>query len=250
MTQSGNGSKQSLIRGAVLDLVDELGPGGALPSERRLAADLHVSRPTVRAALDALVRDGLLVRRRGSGTYVREPKIHKDLTLSSFSADMLRRGMTPASRTLSLTTTPAGARLGRCLHVSPSARILLAVRLRLADGEPMALERLHVPAERVPGLAAADLERHSFYELLEQRYGIRLTTAVQRIEPTVTSEEESEALEVPLYSPAFLFQRTARDEAGEIVEFAESIYRGDRYELVTELTPPAADVIRGGARIT
>src|SRR3954470_15451747 len=106
-------TKQSETRRQVLDLIEQLGIGNAIPSERQLSVDLGVSRLTVRAALDELVREGYLVRRRGSGTYVREPKIAQELTMTSFSEDMLRRGMRPGSRTLSLTVTTAGAYLGR-----------------------------------------------------------------------------------------------------------------------------------------
>ena len=156
------------------------GIGGALPSERQLSADLGVSRLTVRAALDQLVREGYLVRRRGSGTFVREPKIAQELTMTSFSEEMRRRGMTPGSRTLSLETTTAGAYLGRCLHVSPSERVVVAKRLRLADEESMAIETLHVPESLVPGLTPqATSTDGSFYELLAERYGVR-SSAVSR----------------------------------------------------------------------
>jgi GntR family transcriptional regulator len=228
-------TKQSQTRDRVVDLIEHLGVGSAIPSERQLSVDLGVSRLTVRAALDELVREGLLDRRRGSGTFVREPKIAQELTMTSFSEEMRRRGMRPASKTLSLTTTLAGAYLGRCLHVSPSERIVVAKRLRLADGETMAIEMLHVAESRVPGLTPKDLEEGSFYELLSERYGIEIVGGIQTIEPTVTNEEESEALEVPLHSPAFLFERTTRSQTGSIVEFVRSIYRGDRYRLVTEL---------------
>jgi GntR family transcriptional regulator len=236
MTMPQRTTKQSETRNQVIDLIERTGVGGALPSERQLSADLGVSRLTVRAALDELVREGYLVRRRGSGTFVREPKIAQELTMTSFSEDMRRRGMTPASRTLSLTTTMAGAYLGRCLHVSPSERVVVAKRLRLADGESMAIETLHVPELLVPELTAKDLEQGSFYELLGDRYGITIVGGTQTIEPTVTNEEESSALGVPLHSPAFQFERTTRSDTGEIVEFVRSIYRGDRYRLVSELS--------------
>src|SRR5919109_4191530 len=92
-------TKQSEAREAVLDLIEQLGVGEAIPSERQLGVDLGMSRLTVRAALDDLVREGYLVRRRGSGTFVSEPKIAQELTMTSFSEDMKRRGMRPASRT-------------------------------------------------------------------------------------------------------------------------------------------------------
>jgi len=229
-------TKQSETRDQVLDLIEQLGVGQAIPSERHLSADLGVSRLTVRAALDDLVREGYLVRRRGAGTFVSEPKIAQELTLTSFTEDMRRRGLKPESRTLELNVVPAGARLGRFLHVSPSEPIVVAKRLRLADHETMAIETLHVREALVPRLSGRDLEEQSFYELLKERYGIVVIGGMQTIEPTVTNEEESEALGVPLHSPAFLFERVSRSQGGEIVEFVHSIYRGDRYRLVTDLS--------------
>jgi len=230
-------TKQSLTRRQVLDLIERLGVGTAIPSERQLSADLGVSRLTVRAALDELAREGYLVRRRGSGTYVQQPKISQELTITSFSEDMRRRGMVPGSRTLSMTTTLAGANLGRALRVSPSERILVIKRLRLADGETMAIETLHLPEALVPGLTAKDLTG-SLYSLLQERYDVVIASGSQAIEPTVTNEEESEALGVPLHSPAFLFERTSADQYDRTVEFVHSVYRGDRYRIVTELRRP------------
>jgi GntR family transcriptional regulator len=230
-------TKQSVARQQVFDLIQQLGVGTAIPSERQLSVDLGVSRLTVRAALDDLAREGYLVRRRGSGTYVQHPKIAQELTMTSFSEDMRRRGMVPGSRTLSMTSTLAGARLGRFLQVSPSEKILVIKRLRLADGETMAIETLHLPDALFPGLTAKDLSG-SFYDLLSERYGITIASGTQAIEPTVTNEEESAALGVPLHSPAFLFERTSRDQLDRTVEFVHSVYRGDRYRIVTELTRP------------
>jgi GntR family transcriptional regulator len=229
-------TKQSETRDRVLDLIEGLGVGEAIPSERQLSAELGVSRLTLRAALDELAREGYVIRRRGSGTFVSEPKIAQELTMTSFTEDMRRRGMQPGSRTLTLEVVPAGARLGRFLHVSPSEPIVVAKRLRLADRETMAIETLHVREALVPGITHRDLDGKSFYELLRERYGIVIAGGAQTIEPTVTNEEESEALGVPLHSPAFLFERVTHSEQNEIVEFVHSIYRGDRYRLVTDLT--------------
>jgi len=230
-------TKTSATRQQVLDLIERLGVGTAIPSERQLSADLGVSRLTVRAALGDLAREGYLVRRRGSGTYVQQPKISQELTMTSFSEDMRRRGMVPGSRTLSMATQLAGARLGRFLNVSPGEQIVVVKRLRLADGETMAIETLHIPEALVPGLTPKSLTG-SFYELMYETYGITIASGTQSIEPTVTNEEESAALGVPLHSPAFLFERTSRDATGRTVEFVQSIYRGDRYRIVTELGSP------------
>jgi GntR family transcriptional regulator len=246
-------TKQEQIRYEVMQLVRELGVGEAIPSERRLSSDLGVSRLTLRAALDELVREGYLVRRHGSGTFVSEPKIAQQLTLTSFSEDMRRRGMVPDSRTISLENVHAGPQVARALNISPGARVFQIRRLRLADGEPMAVEALHVPVSLVPGLTAAQLEHASFYELLEQRYNVVIASGLQTIEPTVTNEEESRMLDVPLHSPAFLFERTSQTAEGDTVEFVRSIYRGDRYRLVAELShrrepaAPSLSAISDGA---
>src|SRR5437764_2525331 len=151
-------TKQSATRQQVLDLIARLGIGTAIPSERQLSVDLGVSRLTVRAALDDLAREGYLVRRRGTGTYVQQPKITQQLTMTSFSEDMRRRAMAPSPTTLSLTRQLAGPRLGRFLTVSPGDEVVVVKRLRLADGGSMAIETLHIPAKVVPNVAERDLE--------------------------------------------------------------------------------------------
>src|ERR671910_1087034 len=120
---NGRGSKQALVRDEILGMLDDLQVGDALPSERRLAADLGVSRPTLRAVIDELVREGLLHRRHGSGTYVAEPKIALSLTMTSFTEDMQRRGMRPDSRVLSFEVVTAGAKLGQKLRLSPADEV-------------------------------------------------------------------------------------------------------------------------------
>jgi GntR family transcriptional regulator len=232
-----SGLTHTNVRDQVLTMLDELTVGDALPSERKLASDLEVSRPTLRAVLDELVREGLLLRRHGSGTYVAEPKIALPLTMTSFSEDMSRRGMVPSSRVVAFEVTTAGAKLGQRLNLSPVEEVWVITRLRLADDETMAIEWLHAPRRFLPDLKREDLAQQSFYELLNARQGIVIAKGVQTIEPTVTSQEEADLLGVPVHSPAFLFERTTEGEGGEVVEFVRSVYRGDRYRLVTELRP-------------
>jgi GntR family transcriptional regulator len=227
--------RSTFLRDRVMDVIEELPVGTALPAERVLAEQLGVARMTLRRVLDTLEREGLVVRRHGSGTYVAQPRAAQPLTMTSFSEHMRAAGLEPSSRTLSFTAQPAGARLGRKLNVSPSASVLRIVRVRLADAEPVAIESLHVPAHLVPGLTGEDLERGSFYRLLRDRYGVVLSEAAQTIEATVTTAEESELLGVPPQSPAFLFEVTARDASGATVEFVRSVFRGDRYKISAEI---------------
>jgi GntR family transcriptional regulator len=232
------GTKHELVRDRILELLDSMKVNEAIPPERRLSMKLGVARMTVRRAVEDLVREGYLVRRQGSGTFVAEPKIAQQLTVTSFTEDMQSRGFIPSSKTLSMSVIPAGARIGRRLELPPAEPVLRIVRLRFADDETMAIETLNVPKDLTPGLTPEDLEDGSFYELLENRYGIVMATGTQTIEPTVTSEEESEILQIPLGSPAFLFERTTRSLDGVVVEFVRSVYRGDRYRITAELRPP------------
>lgn len=244
-------AKYHSIRDEILDLVSEMDVGDALPPERALAPQLAVSRMTLRRAVEELVREGRLVRRHGAGTFVAEPKIAQGLAVTSFSDDMRQRGAVPSSRTLEVGPMFAGAHLGKRLEISPGEQLIRVVRLRLADGSPMALETLHIPRSVAPGLDAAALEGRSFYTLLAEEYSIALAGGVQTIEATVTDEAESEVLEVPMHSPAFLFERLSRAADGRVVEFVRSVYRGDRYQFRVDLQPGRqrirADLPRQGA---
>lgn len=227
-------TKYHSVRDEIRDLVNGLEVGDALPAERVLAVELGVSRMTLRRAIDDLVREGLVIRRQGAGTFVAEPKVAQSLAATSFSQDMRDRGLVPGSRTLSIEVLHAGPQMSRRLAVSPATRIVRIVRLRLADGAPMAIETLHVPEQVLGPQQATELENGSFYDLLA-RNGILIDHGTQTIEPTVTDERESEFLEVPLHSPAFLFERSSFDAADRAIEFVRSVYRGDRYKLTAQL---------------
>jgi GntR family transcriptional regulator len=244
--------KRERIRGHLLDLVEEYGPGRAIPGERQLSQELSVSRPTLRSVVDDLVRDGLLSREHGRGVFVAKAKVAQRLGTPATRAGQDGQdgqdghGGRPlaiggvdgvwTSRMVDFQNVAAGARIGRRLQVSPAAHVLRITRLRLADGDPMSVDTLHVPADLVPGLVSQDLEDGSFYQILGRRYGVRLATATQIIEPTVVDEAEAELLEVPVHTPALLFERATTDADGRIVEFTHSVYRGDRYRILTQLS--------------
>ncbi|QNP67053.1 GntR family transcriptional regulator [Streptomyces genisteinicus] len=222
--------KRERVREHLLTVIEGRAPGDAIPSERTLCAELGVSRPTLRAAVDELVATGLLVREHGRGMFVAPTKITQELVGGGAAA--ATGGWT--SRVLESRTGPAGARIGRRLDVSPATVLVHVTRLRLTGGAPIALEHLHIPRSLVPGLTAAGLES-GFHALLRERYGIRPAHAVQSIEPTVLSREEAGLLGVPELSPALLFDRTTTDAAGRPVEYVRALYRGDRYRIVSRL---------------
>ena len=128
---------------------------------------------------------------------------------------MRARGLTPGSRTLDLREIPAGARLGRILHVSPSEPVVAVKRLRLADGEPMAIELLHVRDVARPGPDRRATSRRARSTTCSRAATtIEIVGGTQTVEPTVTNEEESATLGVPLHSPALLFERVTRSADG------------------------------------
>ncbi|BEL06555.1 GntR family transcriptional regulator [Actinoplanes sichuanensis] len=215
------------------ELIDARAPGDPLPSERSLSESLRASRPTVRAAIDELVRGGLLVRQHGRGTFTSPHKISQEVPASGQPVPPADGDWT--SEVLEFRTEPAGARLGRRLQVSPAAELLYVRRRRIVDGEPMAIEQIRLPAAVVPDIAAADFVSGSLYRRLREQYGVHPTEAVQTVEPTVTDADESRLLEVPLHSPALLFERTTQDDTGRLIEFTQSIYRGDRYRITSRL---------------
>jgi GntR family transcriptional regulator len=233
--------KRERVRAYLLALVEDRRPGDAIPSERTLCAELGVSRPTLRAAVDELVATGQLVREHGRGMFVAPGKITQELVAESGPAAAPQAPGAWASRVLEFRTVTAGARIGRKLRVSPAAELVYVARLRLVDGAPIALEYLHIPAALVPGLTPEQMET-GFYAHLREERKVVAARAVQSIEPTVLSEDEAELLGVPVLSPALLFDRVTSDSAGRPVEYVRSLYRGDRYRIVSRLAlGPAAD---------
>ncbi|NJP45428.1 GntR family transcriptional regulator [Actinacidiphila epipremni] len=227
--------KRERVRDYLMELVESCAPGDPIPSERTLCEQLGVSRPTLRSAVDELVTTGLLVREHGRGMFVARAKITQELAPARDAYRLPQASGTWASRVLEFTTVQAGARVGRRLHISPAAEITYIARLRLVDDEPMAIEYLHVPAAIVPGLSPQDMESGDFYDFLRERHGVRVHEAVQSIEPTVTNEEEARLIGVPVLSPALLFERLTKDDTGRPVEYVHSVYRGDRYRIVSRL---------------
>ncbi|MFH8796888.1 GntR family transcriptional regulator [Streptomyces sp. NPDC017941] len=233
--------KRERVRDYVLELIESRRAGDGIPSERALCALLGVSRPTLRAAVDELVAAGLLVRQHGRGMFVAPAKITQELVSERATLTVPQAAGAWSSRLLEFTTVAAGARVGRRLGMSPSGLIVYVARLRLVDGTPMAVEHLHLRADLVPGLTAGELETGDLYAHLRERHGVRVHEATQTIEPTVVTRSEARHLDVPDLSPALLFERLTTDTAGRPVEYVHSLYRGDRYRIVSRLTlGPAA----------
>ncbi len=224
-------TKHEQLRRSILQMItDDPRQGRLLPSERDLATEHGISRMTARLVIEELADQGLVYRVHGLGTFVSGGAISKSLALTSFSEDMLTRGMRPSSRVLLARERPAGAAAGVHLQISPAEQVIEVRRVRLADDVPMCLESIELPAQLVPGLSSRPLAG-SVYELLASEYRIHITRAEQRIRATVLDVEEAQLLEVPPVSPALLVERGSCDKAGRPVEWARSLYRADRYDF-------------------
>lgn len=207
-------------------------PHQRLPSERELSVHYHVSRMTVRQALLELAREGMIYTRTGKGTFVAEPKIDQRLrTLSGFTQDVTARGGRASSRVLEFKIVPAPSDIATALRLSPGTEVVMLSRLRLADGDPLAIETAYVPAEMFPGILDHDFSVESLYSVLESDYGCILTQAEQTFEAALAGKREAELLEIVSPAAIFKIQRLSMTRDGMPIEYVLSAYRGDRYKF-------------------
>ena len=205
---------QKMVRAGKLE-ADE-----ALPSERDLARQLGISRVTVRKALAGLVEKGVLVQRWGSGTFI-APSMHVEQALSrlsSFTDDMLARGLTPGAVIIERSSGQSSPKESMALGLSPGEPVSRLQRLRMADGVPMAIEHAVVPARFLPD---PDVVESSLYAVLIAR-GHAPRRALQRLHAVLLSADQAKLLEVPVASAALYIERRSFLEGGEAVEFTSS----------------------------
>lgn len=236
-------TRREQLKANLRALIEQGGDSGRLPPERELSERFDVARETLRRCLRELEAEGLLERKQGAGTFVSGQPVVKRPALMSFSEDMRARGLVPSSELLSCAATTAGAKLAQKLKLVPGAPLWELRRLRLANDEPMALETVYLAQSRLPGLAAEQLSNHlangSLYELLEQLSGVQIRSARQELQATVLNEDEAGQLEVPAFSPSLLVERITLASRGEVIEYAKTLYRADRYRFELNVTRSA-----------
>ncbi|MBP2063954.1 GntR family transcriptional regulator [Streptomyces iranensis] len=243
----GNGSngartarvpKYYRLKRHLLEMTETLPPGTPVPPERTLAAEFDTSRTTVRQALQELVVEGRLERIQGKGTFVAKPKVSQALQLTSYTEDMKAQGLEPTSQLLDIGYVTADDRLSGLLDIAAGGRVLRIERLRLASGEPMAIETTHLSAKRFPALRRSLVKYTSLYTALAEVYDVRLAEAEETIETSLATPREAGLLGTDVGLPMLMLSRHSRDASGEPVEWVRSVYRGDRYKFVARLQRP------------
>lgn len=213
-----------------------LPPGTLFENEIQLADQLGVSRPTMRRAMQHLVDKGLIVRRRGIGTRVVQPKVRRALELTSLYDDLAGTGQAPATQVLEFDHISADAEIADRMQCAEGAPIVHIVRLRSAGDNPIAKMTNYLPAS-VVDFDATTLATNSLYELLRRR-GTRLHSATQTVSARVATAAEAKLLHEPRGAALLTMKRLTYDDHGLIVEYANSLYVASRYSFETHLVTP------------
>lgn len=212
-------------------LAGEWTPGTRIPTESEVCESYEVSRITVRQAMALLVRDGLLVRSRGRGTFVREPQLTAaPRSVSSFSDELATLGLKPGSRILGMTAVLADDTVATEMNLDVDTPMLGIRRLRTADGRPIGVQHTLVVAARFPGLLDVLGDEMSLYEIMRARYGIVATGATEVFRAAAIGRDEAKLLECKSGLPGFHVTRVTFDGRG-VFERTTSVLHGDRYQI-------------------
>lgn len=217
------------IRGLIKE--QAISAGQALPSERELMEITGTSRVTIRKALGLLLEEGLLLRRQGSGTYIAPPREQSGDHLSSFTVDAKNRGESPSSVWLVRSLAPATEDESRLLSLPEGAMVARFGRLRLANGEPLAIEHAVVPAGFVGDPEAV---KDSLYQTLKQN-NKHPQQGTQKIRASKASPIEAGLLNIHERAEVLRIERRTFLADGTPVEYTHSVYRGDKYVFVSHL---------------
>lgn len=228
--EAGPVPKHAQLRAILLERIENtLAPHAAIPAERKLMTQYGVSRSTVREAIRQLVEEGRLYGVQGKGTFVAGDRVQTDLHLASFTEDMRRRGLIPATIVSSFTLVDAPLEVRAALGLGANAQVYEVDRLRLAGGIPMAFERGYYKAALLPDLESKDLTR-SLYATFATEYGLRIDNAEQTVWAETADAGAAEVLGVTEGAPLMVFRRTSSAGSAS-VEYVTSWYRGDRYQV-------------------
>ena len=218
--------------------------GARLDNEVELAVRLGLSRPTVRAAFLYLSNKGLVTRKRGAGTLVAKEKIDRDVELTSLYDDLVTAGREPSTQVIKNEVSHASDLVAQALQLPAGAMVISLERIRLADGDPIALMHNFLPAALVH-LNSEMLAQHGLYELLRAS-GIRLSSATQRMSAKNASATEARVLNENRGAALLTMERISYDDNGRAVEFGQHLYRASRYAFTTSMPRTMATAVPTG----
>jgi GntR family transcriptional regulator len=205
--------------------------GFKMPTEEEMCNQFNVSRITIRRALDGLMQDGYIFKQQGKGSFVTTKRTDIQLNhLQGFNEEMRALGYEPSSKLISMEIVNPTEAIANALGINVTQKIYFIIRLRCADGMPMAIERVHLPFYRFPGIEHEDLTK-SLYETFKQKYGCELTKAEQFIKAGSASDEDAELLDIKPGKPVLLISRSTFERSGKPFEYVQSTYRGDKYQF-------------------
>lgn len=214
----------------------EWSEGTMIPTEKELCKEYNVSKITVREAIKILVKDGMLSRTPGKGTFVTQPKLEQKLNrFFSFSGWAKQQGLESASRLLKVETQKCDKHIAKHLKIDPGENITRIERLRLGSNEPLMFETIWVTSHLCPNLHLQDLSNLSLNDIITNVYKIPLVRAVESIESSIADEYVARLLEVEKEALMLMVEHTAFTNNSKIVYFVSSYYRGDRVKFTVEL---------------
>lgn len=207
-----------------------LKPGDLVDSERELARIHGVSLMTARHALIALEREGMVVRRRGAGTFVAPPKIHFN-KLMSYTEQMSGRGLAVSSRVLSLGVIHTEQEIAARLALPVTSPLVKLERLRLSGDEPCAIESCYFSADEFGGITQARLDRLSLFSVLEHDYGIQIAHADEEVDAAMADAHTARLLEIPISAAVLRIRQKIYSTTGKPALYVLGLYRSDRHSL-------------------
>lgn len=211
--------------------------GDRLPSEAEMCDMFEVSRTVVRQALQDLIHEGLIKRRKGKGSFVAARKISEQLAqkLTGFYQDMVEQGLQPITQVLQQHVIAANQTVAQHLHLEPETPVIEIERLRSVQGVPIVLVTTYLPYSLCPSLVNDDLNNQSLYTLLESRYHLYIGRGRRTIQAVLANGPEAKLLDVVKGAPLFRLESISYLNDGTPIEYYFAYHRGDRSQFEVEL---------------